>query len=124
MGYKIAELEPEKAYASVRDYEYALIYMISQVKLCKTEELKETDWEECLEARFFSKDKELHIFEDEGEKKAVEVNDDGQDDIIEKKFQLDNKFKEVGNCVLVQEYLAYDNDGQVRVELTRLKGIV
>ena len=123
MGYKIAELKPEKAYESFRNYEYALIYMISRLKLCKTEELEEINWEECLEARFFSSDKELHIFEVEGEKKAVEVQDDGNEDMLEKKFQLDNKFISVGKHVLVQEYLAYDNDGQVRGELTRLKGI-
>lgn len=123
MGYKILEIEPEKAYESIKNYKYALVYMISQLKLSKTEDLGEIDWEECLEARFFSEDKELHIFDVEGEKRVVEVCDDGQEDVIEKEYQLDNKFKNVGNTVVVQEYLAYDNDGQVRVELTRLKGI-
>lgn len=123
MGYKILEIEPEKAYESIGNYKYALVYMISQLKLSKTEDLGEIDWEECLEARFFSEDKELHIFDVEGEKKAVEVCDDGQEDVVEKRYQLDNQFKNLGTAVVVQEYLSYDEDGQIKVEVTRLKGI-
>lgn len=123
MGYKILEIEPEKAYESIKNYKYALVYMISQLKLSKTEDLGEIDWEECLEARFFSEDKELHIFDVEGEKKAVEVCDEGQEDVVEKRYQLDNQFKNLGTVVVVQEYLSYDEDGQIKVELTRLKGI-
>lgn len=123
MGYKITELEPTVAYESIWNYKYALVYMISELKLCQTAYIGEIDWEECLEARFFSEDKELHIFDGEDGKKAVEVKDDGKENIIEKKIQLDNKFRNIGKFISVQEYLAYDKDGQVSVEITRLKGV-
>ena len=55
---------------------------------------------------------------------AVEVVDDGAEDAVcDKKFQLDKRFSSEGKLLCVREYLAYDEDGQVFVELTRLKGI-
>lgn len=54
---------------------------------------------------------------------AVEVSDTGEEDIVIKEYELDGYFKKIGNTVLVQEYMEYDEDGQVYVGLTRLKGI-
>lgn len=114
----------EEVYKSIKDYKYALIYMISEIKLCKTEDLKEDlNWDECLEARFFSSDKELHIFEIDGERKAVKVSDTAEDEIFEKKYLLSDKFSVLGKTICVKEYLNYDKDGQVFVELTRLNSI-
>ena len=52
--YDIINVPVEEAYQKVKDYEYALLYMISSVNLCRTEELESVDWDECMEARFFS----------------------------------------------------------------------
>jgi hypothetical protein len=119
----VQNIDLQEAYQSVKDYTYALLYMISQRILCKTEELPMIDWEECQEARFFSEEKELHIFEDEEGMRAIIVYDTDQEDIMVKEYELDNMFVSLGKTVLVQEYLAYDDSGQVSVELTRLKGI-
>lgn len=121
---KSEEINLKEVYESIHDYKYALIYMISELKLCKTEKLEEEiAWNECLEARFFSEEKELHIFERNGEKKAVKVSDEKSDETIEKKYSLDNKFKSIGNTICVKEYLDYDEDGQIFVKLTRLEAI-
>ena len=63
MSYKLEKLEFSKACEKISEYQYALLYMISEVILNKTELLGEINWEECTEARFFSEDKELHFFD-------------------------------------------------------------
>ena len=86
--------------------------------------MDDTDWEECLEARFFSERAELHLFERDGDMQAVEIADDGSDkDTFIKKYQLDSKFAAMGRNIYVKEYLDYDEDGQINVSLTRLYGI-
>lgn len=123
MAYKVMKVEIEKAYEMIKDYSYSLVYMISDIYLCKTEQLPAIDWEECLEARFFSKEGELHIYEEDGEYKAVQVVEEGQEHSIVKKYKLGNKFKNVGTHLYVQQYLNYDTDGQAVIALTRLKDI-
>ena len=123
MAYRVAELEISKALERRTSYEFALVYRLSEVILCRMECLKYFDLKECIEARFFSADKELHLFESEEGMCAVEVIDDGTVDCILKKYKLAPKFAEVGKCLVVQEYLDYDEDGQAVVVLTRLRGV-
>ena len=123
MSYIVENVDIQKAYQSGIEYEYALLYMMSELILSKTSDLGEIDWEECLEARFFSEEKELHIFEENGGHVAVKVSDLDEKDILIKKYQLANKFLGIGNVLCVKEYLAYDEDGQTYVCLTRLTGI-
>lgn len=150
----------EEMKEKIPEYEYALLYMISEIKLYKIEgnkeKLKNIDWEQCQEARFFSKDKEMHFFKDEDsfeedkireEKgfKIVSVTDEDdihiknyeddmyikncEEDTHIKKFRLANGFQveigpqQRGKNLQVKEYLAYDEDGQVYVAMTRLQGI-
>lgn len=123
MAYKLAEIEVSKALESRTSYDYALVYMISEVILCRIEQVKGLDFAECIEARFFSKDKELHLFETEEGMRAVEVSDDGDSDCIIKKYELAPKFSTAGKVLVVKEYLDYDEDGQAVVGLTRLVGM-
>lgn len=123
MGMHAEKVSLNEAHQKVEEYTYALLFMISERILCRTKDLPAIDWEECQEARFFSEDKELHIFEGEEGMQAVEVSDTGEEDIVIKEYELDGYFKKIGNTVLVQEYMEYDEDGQVYVGLTRLKGI-
>lgn len=123
MSYIVEKIEFSKACAKIPEYEYALLYMISEIVLTKTDSLAEINWAECTEARFFSEDKELHFFEVDGEMQAVEVSDgDGQDEVV-KEYELAGKFQAIGKTVLVKEYIDYDEDGQANVVLTRLQGI-
>ena len=123
MSYKLEKLEFSKACEKISEYQYALLYMISEVILNKTELLGEINWEECTEARFFSEDKELHFFDVDGKKQAVAVSDeDGKDELV-KEYELAGKFRAIGSSVFVKEYIGYDEDGQANVVLTRLQGI-
>lgn len=124
MGYRVEDIDLQEAYGRAADYQYALLYMISErIILCNAGSLPEINWKECQEARFFSEDRELHIFEGEEGMQAVEVFDTDGEDIVVKEYELDNRFRTAGKTVLVKEYLDYDSDGQVFVALTRLKGI-
>ena len=101
-------------------YKYALVYRLSEIKLCKTEQLTDADFDECTEARLFSADRELHLFETEEGMCAVEVADDGASECILKKYELASRFSKEGKTLVVKEYLDYDEDGQAVVCLTRL----
>lgn len=123
MGYRIDVINWEDVSDSIKNYEYALLYNISSLVLDKNENIGMIDWEECMEARFFSSDRELHVFERNGKKEAVEVIDTDGQDMITKRYALSRKFEKLGKAVLVREYLSYDEDGQTFIALTRLQGI-
>ena len=123
MGYEVHKLAGDAYKEKMADYEYALVYMISEMILCPVKELPELDLEECKEARFFSDTGEMHLFEGEDGMEAVEVGDTDAENILVKAYKLNTKFSKAGKCILVQEYLIYDEDGQADVALTRLKGI-
>ena len=123
MGVTKKIIDMQDAYQEVYKYDYALIYMISELVLCKVTASMNINWDECMEARFFSPDKELHIFQEEGLLNAVEIKEDGECDKIIKKYDLANKFLSIGKRLVVYEYIDYDEDGQTFVSLTRLAGI-
>lgn len=123
MEYKIKHVEPKEAKKQAAFYEYALLYMISEIVLCRTESLVDINWDECQEARFFSEEKELHVFETESGMDAVEISDGDSQDIVIKEYLLDSRFSGIWHSILVQEYLEYDEDGQAYVANTRLRGI-
>ena len=123
MSYRFEKVEFSKACATIPEYEYALLYMISEIVLTKMDSLAEINWEECTEARFFSEDKELHFFEVDGEMQAVGVSDGDDQNQVVKEYELAGKFQAIGKTVLVKEYIDYDEDGQANVVLTRLQGI-
>ena len=86
MGYRTERVEMPISAGQIREFDYALLYGISSVQLTRTEALNEIDWTECQEARFFSEDRELHVFEDEEGKRAVLVADDGDGDRLVKQI--------------------------------------
>lgn len=136
MNYQIQKTEPDRAWEHAlerpSEYPYALVYLISDLILCRTQDLPDIDWPECLEARFFGPDKELHIYEEDGGLQAVQVIEEGgglqaiekgAPDYMDRRYQLKKRFRGAGALLRVREYLAYDEDGQVFVSLTRLAGI-
>ncbi len=126
MGYKAEYPSIESAKASAGEYEYALLYRISDLLLCPAADLKDSDWDECLEARLFRKDAELHILLEE-EKKAVKIMDDGGEDVITEVYKLSGKSRKrlPSNMdkLVVKQYLQPDEDGQMFIALTRLAEI-
>lgn len=124
MGYHTQSVTLQEAWASMHDYTYALLYKCSEIVLRETAELTDQDLDECMEARFFSDNMELHIFENENGMCAVRVTDTDENDVLIKKYELDSRFSGKGTKLLVvQEYIEYDADGQAFVGLTRLKGV-
>ncbi len=123
IGYKKCEKTINSACSDWKQYKYVLLYNMSSLVLDKAENVDKIDWEECLEAYFFDETKMLHVFEYDGQLKAVEVEDENPEHISLKKYVLQPKFGKLGKYLMVKEYLTYDEDGQVVVSLTRLSGI-
>ena len=103
----------------------------SECKLCKAETLTASDWNECMEARLFGRQKEFHVFPQEGYGILVEdQEEDGQSSDsetgqqwreavrIERRYRLAHT--DTWKTVVVYQYLEQDEDGQNRIVLTRL----
>lgn len=113
-------------------YEYALVYMISELRLIPIGKWTEVDIKECLEARIFGESGELHLFREDDEILASEVRDhsDGEG----KEYATIDRIHSIrSNCrseisdrggIIIREYIDYDTDGQAFVALTRLAGLV
>jgi hypothetical protein len=123
MGYQIKKLKLPAAQSEISKYEYALVYLMSERLLLPVSDLPKIQWDECVDARFFSDEGELHIFEEDGQLIAVQVSDEDKENIVVQKYKLAKRFSQLGDTLLVQEYLEADEDGQMQVKLTRLKGI-
>lgn len=102
-------------------YSYAVFYELSSISLMDAASVSSLP-EECYEARFFSEEGELHIFSTGSGMKAVEVKDDGKE-CIDVRYELEGKFRDRGQRLIIRKNLAYDEDGQSYVANTRLVGI-
>ena len=129
MGYQVKEISLEEAKRKAEQYVYGLVYLLDEVLLGKIETIKEKIcWEDCIEARFFSEQGELHIFDYNGEERAVCVEEteetESYQSSLERTYPLAEKFgKQRFHTFQVKEYLGCDEDGQVTVLLTRLVGL-
>ncbi len=123
MSYTVERVDADKALRDIEKYRYALLYMISEIVFCRVEDIGEQDWKECLEARFFDEEKELHIYEEDGVLCAMKVVGALDEDCLIKKYELADRYCDLGRALCVCEHLRYDEDGQVSVALTRLAGI-
>lgn len=106
-------------------YKYVILNTMSSLDLVSVEDLqtsRDIDPTELLEARFFSKDAELHIFRDnDDELKAIRISETDTGDNYETN---EVRYKICGGGVLVvKEYLKEDEDGQMCVALTRAAGV-
>ena len=114
-------------------YEYVILNMMSCLKLMPVSDVLKMDAdgnvvqlsfnpEELLDARFFSKDAELHVFRNsEDELAAVMISDEFLDtnyETCDVRYVTQQKKK-----LVVREYLKADEDGQMYVALTRAAGI-
>ena len=101
------DFETARKAAAGLDYIYSL--EISAIRLLPILPDLTVNWDECLDVRCFSNDKEIHFFKQKDDWKAV----------------LIEKYKKAcgGSRIIVKEYLAYDEDGQAVPVCTRLAGI-
>lgn len=126
-------------------YEYALVYMISELRLIPVDQLPSVDLSECMEARIFGPDAELHLFREEDEMMAVAIRDLGEGELCDEKCgkktdsvvhtyaTIDRTHLIRKNCrkeipgrseLIIREYIAYDGDGQAYTVRTRLAGLL
>ena len=111
---EVENLTMEEAKGSLGNYDFAIVHMISQMQYGEMDSII-VNWEELLEMRAFKEKEELHIFERNGETKAVHVFEtDEVKDIILKSYLMRN-----GKKLVVKEYLQPDEDGQAVVKYTR-----
>ena len=123
MGYQKVHMNYEEAITEIGKYKYALLYGISSIKLCHPGDVTGELRKECYEARFFREDGELHFFGDNLEQ-VVSVSDQGSEDTLNELYVLANRFNlDNKKLVEVKKYLETDQDGQMRVVLTRLSDL-
>ena len=126
MEYTIVERDMDYLLNHVTNYSYALLYMMSELRFCKTSDLRmeDADWEECLEIRLFSDRAEIHAFEKDDEICVIETCDEGAEAGTVVPYLLEKRFHHIGKELLVKEYSDYDSDGQYYIRHTRLCGVV
>lgn len=106
------------------NYAYGLVTEMSRVVLLSGEELKDyMIGEELLEARFFDKEKELHIWREDDLLKSVLVTETKEAKPILKEYPLTSAVSPDGKWICTAQYPAFDEDGQAYIGLTRLCGV-
>lgn len=113
----------EQAIDGIKKYKYALIYMISEQIFDNADNIDNLNWDECLEARFFDQQGEIHIFKTEGELKAVETKNAITMSSNIYSIEISDKYSNIGKTLSVMQYLDQDSDGQVFVVGTRLYNV-
>lgn len=119
---KSTALELDEARAMCLDYPYVLVRELSRIWLGETRKA-EINWDEITQIRFFSERAELRLFRRDGALQAVLLEDDSEGDCLDKTFPLAHNGA-FGTWLTVREYLDYDEDGQLFVKASRLKGWV
>lgn len=97
---------------------FAWVRSLSQVSLGRT--LLAADLEELLEARFFSRDREIRLFPGEDGLRAVALTGEPEDHVMEEEYQIENP--RFGRSITVTRVLDWDEDGQAYIAATRLSG--
>ena len=112
------EMEVQRALEQGLALPFAWIRTLSAVTLGPTPEALDTA--ELLEARFFSSQEEIRVFQAGNGLKAVRlIAEAGDREIEERRKLLSLRF---GASVSVCHTLAFDEDGQARIAESRLAG--
>ncbi len=117
----------EEAKSLIPGFAYGLLYKTEGIDLIRISEADGADdlLTDCYEARFFDDERELRIFIENGDEMAAKagiIQEPVGEDCVsqDKEYYLANKYKGIGNLVVVREYLMPDVDGQMCVKMTRL----
>lgn len=107
----------------MQGYDYGLLYYLSEVILTALEGKTVTNLQQLTEARLFSEDKELHVFQNEKGWQAVLCCETEGAEYIEEYRPLSRNFQGAGKHLGVRRYISYDEDGQAYIALTRLYAV-
>jgi len=100
-------------------YRFGLVYSYDSVQLKELKDIQ-LDKNTLIEARFFNKDKEIHIFKQDIFK-AVAFIEDEMDESFEEEHLLIDGF---GKKLRVKNYIAYDYENQAYIAYTRPVDVV
>ncbi len=98
-----------------KGFDHVLLCKLSSVEILSAGEYVGID-DEVTEARFFDAGREVRLFEQNGEKRAVLIEDE-ENDIADIKIE---RLK--GNTLNIKKYISFDEDGQAYIEAIRLCG--
>ncbi len=114
---ELSELEKKAA-----QYPYMIAHMYSDI-LCGDSVHEKINWAELVELRAFGEKGELHVYEQNGGLKAVEIleTEDCREDTVVKHYAVRKAVCSSANLsyLAVKEYLEADEDGQAVVVYTR-----
>ena len=114
----------EEAKNRIQDYDYALIYEISEMLFDKVEKISEIYWDEVQEAYFFNEKSQMHIYLSDDVLEAIVYNETDEDVIfVDRRYELAGKFSTIGREVKERNYLEFDDDGQAFVAYSRLVSV-
>lgn len=118
------ETELDQARQQAKSYPFVLVRELSQIWLGETQEAN-INWGEATELRFFSEQSELRFFGGAGRLRAVLLEDGDEADSLhqDRTFSLAHK-RYFGKSLTIREHFGYDEDGQLFVRASRLKGWV
>jgi len=116
-------MEFDEAVGCIGEYDYAIVFEYSNF-FDEQNNLKEINWDECVEARFFSKEKELYFYrDDETDELTVVYTEDEPSDKNEENSGRVEYTLQNGKKLQVREYFSYDEDGQLLIIGRRPEGI-
>lgn len=92
-------------YAEDAEYQFIWTWQLDQVQLGRFRTIT-LDLEKLVEARIFTEGKEIHIFDFEGEWKAVEVTTE-EDSIYQDEIQI---LKENNRKLTIRHYIDFDTE--------------
>ena len=112
-----SELENKAA-----QYPYVIAHMYSDI-CCGEQVHDQINWDELVELRAFGEQGELHVYEQNGSLKAIEIleTEDSREDTVVKYYPVRKAVCNMGKhtVLVVKEYLEPDEDGQAVVVYTR-----
>lgn len=122
MGVKenLQKIDIDEVKALIQQYEYALVYEISQMVFDKIESISQINWNEIQEAYFFNKNSQIHVYQNGNEMQATIYNETEDVKFVDRCYELAGKFHGIGDSIIEREYLEYDDDGQTYVAYARL----
>ena len=119
MGSNVRLIEKDEAKTIIKDMSYAIGQFISEFEMGTPDEVGDFDSDDCIEARYFNKDKEIHVFRNDDELCCREISDTDKE-FVDTEYELAKCFRSHGKSIVVREYLDVDEDGQCYVTGSRL----
>ena len=119
MGALFKRLDAEDALEHIKNTKYAIGQFISSYEVGSADSICRMDMTDCIEARYFTDDREVHVFRSGDQMVYIEVSD-GDSQYYDEEYEIEEKFEGVGKYVVVRNYVNTDDDGQCCITGKRL----